>query len=147
MSNVPTYERPPKGLDAYWLGVWRFALCVLKDQGTWAGEQKPLLDEYVYALREAERARVGFQWLDHLGEAVASEDVDFVMLARIAGALPTQWDKHTKRASALASTLLLMPEARRQHGTGTDEKSEDPLARFAGQDEFSKRRADRSDVA
>src|SRR5690242_20561875 len=54
MASVPTAERPPQGLNAYWLGAWRCALAVLKEQGTWAWEQKPLLDEYIFALRGAE---------------------------------------------------------------------------------------------
>ena len=41
-------------------------LTTLKEQGTWAWEQKPLLDEYVFALIGAKDARRGFKWLDAL---------------------------------------------------------------------------------
>lgn len=118
MAAVPTAERPPRGLDAYWLGHWRHCLKQLKEQGTWRWEQRPLLDEYVFALKAAEDARNGFEWLDHLRHAVASEDVDFVALQSIASGLPTQWDRHTKRAASLAETLVLTPRAQRAHGVG-----------------------------
>jgi hypothetical protein len=111
---------------------------VLKDQDTWAWEQKPLLDEYVFALRAAEDARQGFAWLDHLEESVASEEIDWIVLRQIAGALPTQWDRHTKRAAALADVLILTPAARKRHGIiGGDEESEDAFAEF---DELAARR-------
>jgi hypothetical protein len=35
--GTPTAERPPRGLDANWLGVWRHALKTLQKQGSWAG--------------------------------------------------------------------------------------------------------------
>src|SRR4051812_31340817 len=108
---TPTAERPPKGLSAYWLGVWRHALKTLQVQGTWAWEQRPLLDEYVYALMEAERCRVGFGWLDALeryaGDADELPEVAWVTLRQIAGAIPGQWDRHTKRAAGLADQLIL----------------------------------------
>ena len=136
MAPRPTAERPPSGLDSYWTHVWDHALKVLKEQDTWAWELKPLLNEYVYALKGAADARDGFAWLEHLEESVASEDINWIVLQRIAGGLPTQWDRHTKRASALAETLLLTPAARRRHGLGTDsdekpKRSSDRRARGA----------------
>jgi hypothetical protein len=121
MAPRPTAERPPSGLSSYWTHVWDHALSVLKEQGTWAWEQKPLLDEYVHALRGAEQAREGFAWLEHLEEAVASEEIDWIVLRQIAGALPTQWDRHTKRAAALADVLLLTPLAQKKHGLGSND--------------------------
>jgi hypothetical protein len=146
MASVPTTERPPKGLDAYWLGVWRLALKTMQDQGTWSGEQRPLLDEYVFALRGAESARQGFAWLDHLTDVVASDEVDFIKLAQIAGALPTQWDRHTKRAAALADVLILTPKSQRAHGIGTDEEDEgdDGFGALDAADELAYRRQART---
>jgi hypothetical protein len=142
MAPRPTAERPPSGLNAYWTHTWDHALTVLKDQGTWAWELKPLLDEYVFALKAAEDARVGFKWLEHLEEEVASEDVDWLVLQRIAGGLPTQWDRHTKRAAALAELLVLTPKAQKAHGLGGEEKPEDPFDDF--DDELAQRRERRA---
>lgn len=118
---VPVAETPPHGLDAYWLGCWRHALKVLKAQGSWAWEQKPLLDEYVFALIAAQNAR-------------AEEE-------------PTRWDKHAKRASMLADQLLLTPISRKKAGVKADgeaKRDEDP---FAGLDEISQAREARANGA
>jgi hypothetical protein len=143
MAPRPVAERSPKGLNSYWTHVWDHALKVLKEQGTWAWELKPLLDEYVFALRAAEATRDGFAWLDHLEEAVASEEIDWLVLRQIAAGLPAQWDRHTKRAAALAETLVLTPKAQRALGIGRDDEDtpEDPLeALDAGRDELAPRR-------
>jgi hypothetical protein len=127
-TSVPTAERPPQGLDAYWLGVWRHALKQLRAQGSWAWEQKPLLDEYVFALKGAEDARKGFKWLDALEVyAEAAEDLPEIAwstLARIAGGLPAQWDRHTKRAMALADQLALTDRGRKAADIHADEDDE-----------------------
>lgn len=115
---------------------------MLKEQGSWAWEQKPLLDEYVFALRAADQARLGFKWLDAL-EAYADSDAaelelpDWRALAQVVGSLPAMWDRHSKRASALADQLLLTPTARKKAGVKVDggkddEKPQDP---FAGLDD------------
>jgi hypothetical protein len=137
MAPRPTCERPPSGLNSYWTHVWDHALKVMRDQGTWAWELKPLLDEYVFALKGAEDARVGFGWLDHLKESVASEDVDWLVLRQVAGALPTQWDRHTKRAAALADALVLTPAAKEAPWPGIDE-DQGPRSAI---DELARRRA------
>lgn len=115
--GVPTAERPPEGLNAYWLGVWRHALKTMQAQGSWAWEQRPLLDEYVFALRGAQDARDGFAWLDKLEACIDDSDdvpdIAWGVLAKIAGGLPTQWDRHTKRAAALADQLALTPRGRK----------------------------------
>lgn len=142
MAPRPVAERPPKGLNSYWTHVWDRALVVLKEQGTWAWEQKPLLDEYVFALRAAEATRDGFEWISNY-EPAASEDVDWMVLRQIAGSGPTAWDRHTKRAAALAQALVLTPKARHELGIGTeDDKADDPFASFnaAPQDELAPRR-------
>lgn len=140
MAPVPTAERPPEGLDAYWLGVWRHALRTLKDQGSWAFEQKPLLDEYVFALRAAQASREGFAWLAHLEDIDELTDQAWKTLGSIASGLPTQWDRHAKRASALADQLLLTPRGRKAVGLGneSDEPEADPFAEI---DELAARRA------
>jgi len=134
---VPTAERPPKGLDAHHLGIWRHALKTLQAQESWAWELAPLLAEYVYALMAARDAREGFAWLERLADR-ASEDVDFVMLAKIAGGLPVAWDRHAKRASALADQLALTPRGRKAVGIG--EQSDQPADPFSALDELARRR-------
>jgi hypothetical protein len=127
--GVATAEKPPKGLNAYWLGVWRHALKTLKAQDTWAWEQKPLLDEYVFALIEAERCRIGFGWLDSLERYAEDADelpqIAWTTLGKIAGSLPIQWDRHTKRAAVLADQLALTPRGRKAIGLVDDEDQEE----------------------
>ncbi|GAC1406101.1 MAG: hypothetical protein NVSMB60_25780 [Mycobacterium sp.] len=114
MPPVPAAERPPEGLDAWWLGVWRGALKALKEQGSWAWQQRPLLDEYVFALIAAQSAR---------------DDED-------AGV----WDRHVRRASVLADQLALTPRGRKAVGVGEESDGNgDPLQ--ALDDELAKRRA------
>jgi hypothetical protein len=150
MAPVPTAERPPKGLDATWLGVWRRALAAMKEQGTWAWELKPLLDEYVYALRAAQATRDGFAWLDALERYAEGADdlpeIAWSVLREIAGSLPTQWDRHTKRAAALADQLALTPRGRKAIGLA-DNDEEKPADPFDGLDELAPRRQDRSQAA
>jgi hypothetical protein len=148
--GVPTAERPPEGLNAYWLGTWRHALKVLKEQGTWAWELKPLLDEYVFALRAAEAARDGFAWLEALEQyaedAADLPEIAWTVLREIASGLPTQWDRHTKRAAALADQLLLTPRGRKavDRVAKRDDKPTDP---FDELDELAPRRADRAQAS
>lgn len=133
MAPVPAAERPPKDLDAHWLGVWRGALKALKEQGSWEWEQKPLLDEYVYALVAAKDARKGFRWLEALEEyaerADELPDIAWTVLREIASGLPTQWDRHTKRASTLADQLLLTARGRKAAGfaTSVEDEPADPF--------------------
>lgn len=121
---------------------------VLKEQGTWAWELKPLLDEYVFALRAAEATRDGFAWLDALEVYAESADelpeIAWTVLREVAGSLPTQWDRHTKRAAALADQLALTARGRKAIGLGNsgvagDDKPKDGFAAFDG-DELKPRR-------
>ncbi len=112
MASVPAHEKVP-AIKMPWLQVWRNTLRELKEVGVWAPHVRPLLDEYVWALKGAEDARNGFAWLDSLEDR---EDVDWVVLGRIAAGLPTQWDRHTKRAQALADQLCLTPRGRKAAG-------------------------------
>jgi hypothetical protein len=86
-------------LDAYWLGVWRHALKVMKEQGSWAWELRPLLDEYVFALVEAQVFRG------------RGED--------------SKWDRATRRAGVLADQLALTPRGRKAAGIGEPDSDED----------------------
>lgn len=104
----------PSGLDADYSSVWRLALKALTDQETWTPAQRPLLDEYVFALQAAEVARLADE--------------------------PTHWDRHAKRASVLADQLALSPRGRKAVGCGNDEQPTDPFARFAPRDELAARR-------
>ena len=115
MAPRPTAERPPSGLDSHWTHTWDCALEVMREQGSWSWELKPLLDEYVQALKAAQAAR---------------EDGE-----------DTRWDRHAKRAAGLADQLALTPRGRKAAGlVGTDEAEEDPLERFAASDELASRR-------
>lgn len=138
-GGTPMAERPPKGLSAHWLGVWRGALKVMKQQGTWSWEQKPLLDEYVYALRAADDCRQGFDWLDGMLERDWEKFEDLRVLERIAVGLPVRWDQHAKRAAALADQLVLTPRGRKAAGIGQDDEDEPPAP--SAIDQLAARRA------
>lgn len=149
---IPSVERPPPKLTSHWLAVWRCALKTMQEQGTWEPELRPLLDEYVYALRAAESARNGLTWLDAL-EVYAEEhaellpDIAWSVLDRIATGLPTQWDRHAKRAAALADQLALTPRGRKAAGIGREahaEKPVDPFDALDAEDELAKRRRSNS---
>lgn len=132
--TIALSEQPPKTLDARWLAFWRLCLSILKEQGTWHRAQRPLLDEFVYALIGAEDARKGFKWLDAL-EVYATDaeelpPIAWSTLGAIAGALPTQWDRHTKRASALADQLALTPRGRKAAGLGREASRDEPVDPF-----------------
>lgn len=150
MAGKPVAERPPKGLNVYWLGVWRRALAVMKEQESWSPELRPLLDEYVYALRAAETSRLGFKWLDALElyaeQADELPEIAWSVLREIAGSLPTQWDRHAKRAAALADQLALTPRGRKASGVG--KQTEEPIDPFfaldAPPDEVGARRRKRA---
>jgi len=134
---LPSVERPP-GIPAPWLDVWRGALKAMKEHGTWAPAMRPLLDEYVFALRAASDAREGFAGLDRLEACVASEEVDWAALRQVATGLPVQWDRHVKRAAALADQLGLTPKGRQM--AGSTAKRDAPADPFAELDELSQRR-------
>jgi len=107
MAAVPEAEKRPQGLELLWCHAWDQALKVMKARGTWDRSLRPFLDEYVYALRAAQ-------------------------LAREAGR-PVDWDRHAKRALALADLLVLTPAARRS--SGADARPEDPFAGLDGADD------------
>ncbi len=104
---LPATDRPPRGLDAAWLAVWRNALKVLKAQGSWAGEQRPLLDEYVLALREAKSAR-------ERAELDPYHETEKGLVHPHPGF--QQADRATRRAVVLADTLVLTVGAQRLAG-------------------------------
>lgn len=103
----------PGGLSADGSAVWRLALKELTEQGTWTQVQRPLLDEYAFALDAAEAARLSDEG--------------------------TQWDRHAKRASALADQLALTPRGRKAVGVG-DTNADVAADPFDELDEVSARR-------
>lgn len=147
MAPRATADRPPKGLDSYWTHVWDCARDVMVEQRTWAWELKPLLDEYVFALRAAQATRHGFKWLEALEEYAENADelpeIAWTVLGQIAGGLPTQWDRHTKRAAALADQLALTPRGRKAVGVGNGNASEEEDDPLGLDDELAPRRAAR----
>ena len=145
MPQVPAHERPP-GIKMPWLQVWRNTLAELKATGVWAPHVRPLLDEYVLALKGAQDAREGFAWLDHLYESVASEEIDWIVLGKIAGALPATWDRHVRRAAALADQLALTPRGRKAAGLISEESDGDKDP-FAAIDQLAPRREARENSA
>lgn len=116
MAPKPAAERCPPGLEADFVHVFDHALKVLKEQGTWAWELAPLLAEYVHALQAAD-------WCRRNDE-------------------PTQWDRHSKRAAALADQLALTPRGRKAVGVGDQDDSDaQPASPFDELDELAARRA------
>jgi hypothetical protein len=120
--GVPSIEKCPSGLDPKWSATWRLTRDELKEAGTFSASMRPLLDEFVFALKAAEEARIGFRWLDSLEQYAEASDPDdlpeiaWTVLRQIATGLPVVWDKHAKRASALADQLGLSPKAQRALG-------------------------------
>jgi len=102
------------------------------------------LAEYVFALRAAEATRDGFGWLDalerHVERADDPPEIAWEVLKQIAGGLPAQWDRHTKRAAALADQLALTPRGRKAIGLVSDDE-EVTVDPFAALDELAQRRA------
>lgn len=121
-------ESPPTGLRAPYLALWRGCLEALKRQGTWTPDQKPLLDDYVLAVRQS---------VEH--QKVAEADPFTVTEQGRVYAHPgfALADQAAKRAVLLADTLILSPKARRAHGIDGDEEQANPLDRL---DELAQRR-------
>ena len=88
----------------------------------------------MFALRGAEDARSGFKWLDALEEYAENADelpeIAWTTLGKIASGLPVQWDRHAKRAMALADQLGLTDRGRKAAGIGgqNSDEPEDPFA-------------------
>lgn len=121
MPPTPTLERPPAGIadDAYWLGVWRRSLKTLKDRELWNQGLHPLLVEYLEALRASEQAREGFdELLAALKDSYCGE-IDWQALTVLSTSLPAAWDKHAKRAAALADALGLSSRGAKAAGAIT----------------------------
>ena len=116
-------ERPPDELDGWWLAVWRHALRVLKAQESWEREQRPLLDEYVFALRESTVQR-------QAAEADPYHETDKGLLHPHPGFVIS--DRAARRAVLLADALLLTPESRRAHGLADGKVNDGTASEFAG---------------
>lgn len=120
MAPKPAAERCPEGLDSDHVHVWDHAIKTLKALELWSWELSPLLREYVRALQRAD-------WAHRNDE-------------------PTEWDRHAKRAAALADQLALTPRGRKAVGVGDkDDEPEaaDPFAALDQGDELAKRRTAR----
>lgn len=137
-SSVPTVERPPEGLDATWLGVWRGLIVEAKAAGTWSPALWPHAVEYVHALRLAREHRL-------LAEAEPVETNRESGLTHMhAGFADAR--AQGKRATELADLLGLTPRARKALALKAEEKPEEPDA-FNQADELAGPRARRASVA
>lgn len=105
MTAAARAPKAPAALEASWKRVWRHALAVMREQGTWADEQGPLLDEYVLALREAAVARGA-------AEADPYHETEKGLLHPHPGFAIA--DRAARRAVVLAEQLVLTPKAQRQ---------------------------------
>jgi phage terminase small subunit len=140
--GVPAVEKAPAGLGARWHPVWRAVLAHMKAAGTWSAVQRPLVDEYVIALRTAveHRERAQVEPFAHSRET----DRDFAHPGFASA------DREVKRAVSLASTLGLTVRAQREivklsreiaDGNDDGKSRSHPLAAL---DELQQRRARRS---
>src|SRR5437667_342125 len=105
--GVSALERPP-GWPEPWLGLWRITHKQLREQGSWVPAHKPLLDEYVRALK----------------------------LARTAFEAGEGGDRHSKRALAYATELGLTPRAQKALRVKAKEAVDGEQDPFAGLDEL-----------
>lgn len=112
MVSIPNWEKPP-AIHEPWLQVWRLALRAMKESGTWSPPMRPLLDEYVTALRTAREHRLAGE-IDPI--EINRESGLSHMHAGFASA-----SKHLADARALADLLGLTPKARK----ALEEKSEE----------------------
>ena len=109
--GVSPLEQPP-GWPEPWLGLWRITHKQLKEQGSWVPAHKPLVDEYVRALKLANAA---FE----AGEG---------------------GDRHSKRALAYAVELGVTPEARKQLALKAKEAAGGDKDPFEALDELEQKR-------
>ena len=103
--------------------MWRHALAVMREQGTWADEQGPLLDEYVLALREAKVAR-------DLADADPYHETEKGLLHPHPGF--AQADRAARRAVVLAEQLVLTPKAQRALADAAQGGDDGPQSDQAG---------------
>lgn len=135
MPAKPVSERAPVGLDARWKRVWEQAVKVLKARETWRPEHRELLDEYVFALVEAE----GHRKAAKRAPFTESENGRTYIHPGFAAQ-----DAAVRRAAGLARTLRLTPdEAKAAPGV----KSKDPFVGLDPTDEVAVRRSRRRVVA
>lgn len=101
-------DRPADGIDrSPWRNLWEGCQRQLKEQGTWQEQQKPLLDQYVFAVKEA---------LEHRAladEQPTAEHADGRVYLHPGFASA---DRAVKRAASLADLLGLTPKARKALG-------------------------------
>lgn len=122
--GVATLERAP-GLREPWLGYWRVSLRAMKDAGSWSLAVRPLLDEYIAALRMADVARLAAGSREFVEGEARTFAHPGIMLA----------DRESRRALMLADALGLTPRAAESADAAADP--------FAELDELAPRRAAR----
>lgn len=111
MAGVSGLERPP-GWPEPWLGLWRVSHRQLREQGSWVPAHKPLLDEYVRALKMAANAF-------DAGEG---------------------GDRHAKRALAFAVELGLTPKTQKVLRVKAKEAENGEQDPFRSLDELEQKR-------
>jgi hypothetical protein len=149
MGSVPHWEKPP-GVKEPWLAVWRLALKAMKEVGTWSAPMKPLLDEYVTALRVAREyraiAEAGVQTIHHRAKD-GEEAWDETLPAGIQRSMDTGIDhphkgfdladREMRRAMSLADMLGLTPKAQKALVEKAAEEPVEPSA-FAAADRLAR---------
>lgn len=115
--------QPPKTITSLrYKKMWKAAHAALVEQGTWQDTDAPLLETLVLNRYQADSARALADASPFVegstGQTVAHPG--FAVAARC-----------DQMAHQLAKTLLLTPEARKQHGIGNPDEGEDnPLSGF-----------------
>ncbi len=152
--GVPTVEKAP-GIKEPWLGIWRYALKAMQEGGTWSPPMRPLLDDYVEALRVARehrrlaettvqvifhKARDGKDaWEEELPPGIRrnrESDLDSLHPGFASA------DREMKRAILLAGELGLTPKAQKALAEKAEEgHDEDPA--FAAADRLARGHAPR----
>ncbi len=131
-------NRPAEGIDkSPWRNLWEGCQRQLVEQGTWDDNQKPLLDQYIFAVKESLEAR------EMADDRPFSEHADGRVYAHPGFALA---DRAAKRAATFADALVLTPKARKALGllkeaAVDDDDSQVAEAAPVSLDELRRRRA------
>ena len=128
MVSIPNWEKPP-GIKEPWLQIWRLALKAMKESGTWSPPMRPLLDEYVTALRTAREHRL-------LAEIDPVEENRESGLTHMHAGFVSA-SKHLADARALADLLGLTPKAQKALAEKAEEKPDESSA-FAAADKLAR---------
>lgn len=110
---------PPQHFSERWRRVWRHTLAYLQQRGSWRDDQRPLLDEYVEALREAAIAKTA-------ARADPYRQTSSGSLQAHPGF--AQADRAARRAVLLAGALRLTAETELHDADDFDGLDQDELA-------------------